>query len=210
MNEINKIKEIYDFASHDSQSRYFATGGKSNVVKIWQISKKTEELLTEIGEIFVTDLQPELSAEEEKENKDDELSLLPSEANDPEAATAPPKKKSGEVYVTDLLTYTQPAYKNCLIILTDQKMFQIIKIKINLDPTTGVLNVDFKVQMRFPSKHFAHTLIELGCGDYIVTLSNESLEYWDLARKKRLGLYYTHFGENLLGVCVNSQTNMLL
>jgi len=64
--------------------------------------------------------------------------------------------------------------------------------------------------MRFPSKHFAHTLIELGCGDYLVTLSFESIEYWDLQKKKRLGLYYTHFGENLIGLCLNSQTNTYL
>ena len=70
--------------------------------------------------------------------------------------------------------------------------------------------LDYRVVAKFPSKHHAHTLLELGCGDYLVTLSVESLEYWDLARQKRLGVYFTHFGENLLGMVLNQQNNLLL
>jgi hypothetical protein len=46
--------------------------------------------------------------------------------------------------------------------------------------------------------------LELGCGDKIVIISKESMEYWDLNRKKRLGLFLTHFGENLSAICLNS------
>lgn len=45
-------------------------------------------------------------------------------------------------------------------------------------------------------------MMELGVQDYFLTISTESLEYWDLAKKVRLGVFYTHFGENLLGICL--------
>jgi len=59
LNEINKIKEIYDFGPLEkSGNRYFVTAGKSSVIKVWQISKATKPRLTEVGEIFITNQTP--------------------------------------------------------------------------------------------------------------------------------------------------------
>ena len=37
----------------NGKSNYFATGGKSSIVKIWKISDDDLELITELGEIFI-------------------------------------------------------------------------------------------------------------------------------------------------------------
>ena len=103
-----------------------------------------------------------------------------------------------ETYVMDLLLYDQgPLYRNQLCILTDQKTIQFYKIQIK--ENDDVEHPDFPIlhainTQKLPSKHFGHTILQLGCGEKIVNISRESFEYWDLARKKRLGLFHTHFG----------------
>ena len=47
--------------------------------------------------------------------------------------------------------------------------------------------------MRYPSKHMAHTLIQLG-NDRLVTVSENNFEHWDLNREKRQKLVPSHYG----------------
>lgn len=153
---------------------------------------RASDILTELGEIFVTELQPALGE--------------PEDGKESEKQT----KAKDEVFVSDIITYTQPAFKNQLLVLTDQKQLLALKVKIKKEEDSKELVVDYQLVQKLPLKHFAHTMLELGCGDFFVTISHQSIEYWDLGRKKRLGLFYTHLGENLLAICLNSQTNQLL
>lgn len=58
-----------------------------------------------------------------------------------------------------------------------------------------MLTVDgHEVVMRYPSKHLAHTLIQLG-EDRLVTVSENSFEHWDLVREKRKKLVSTNYGQ---------------
>ena len=50
-----------------------------------------------------------------------------------------------------------------------------------------------KVEMKFPSKHTAHTLLQLG-QDRLITISENTFEHWDMDRMKRKKLVSTTYG----------------
>ena len=82
-------------------------------------------------------------------------------------------------------------------------------VRIEIKEDDGQLYVSSEIVQKFPSKHFGHTILDLGCGDKLVTVSHESIEYWDFVRKKRMGLFHCHFGENLAAICLNSESNSI-
>jgi hypothetical protein len=50
-----------------------------------------------------------------------------------------------------------------------------------------------EIVMKYPSKHYAHTLIQLG-DDRLVTVSENGFEHWDLNTNKRKKLVSTNYG----------------
>ena len=92
MNEINKIVEVYDHGDLDIKPQekiFFATAGKSSVVKIWQLNKiwkkgQNDDCMTEIGEIFVTPI------------------------NKPGLDNLDPENKENNIFISDMINYTQP------------------------------------------------------------------------------------------------------
>lgn len=50
--------------------------------------------------------------------------------------------------------------------------------------------------MKYPSKHTAHTLLQLG-QDRLITVSENTFEHWDMQREKRRKLVSTTFGQML-------------
>jgi hypothetical protein len=58
---------------------------------------------------------------------------------------------------------------------------------------TKTYNCHYEMVKRYPSKHLAHTLIELNCEGGFLTVSHDNLEFWsfkDHKRKKVLGNCY--------------------
>ena len=54
-------------------------------------------------------------------------------------------------------------------------------------------NCHYEMIKRYPSKHLAHTLIELNCEGGFLTVSQDNLEFWsfkDHKRKRVLGNCY--------------------
>ena len=68
-------------------------------------------------------------------------------------------------------------------------------IKLHFDEDGSKIS-HHSVTMRFPSKHLAHTLLQLG-SDRLVTVSEHGFEHWDMQRHKRKPVVSTTYGQIL-------------
>lgn len=85
-----------------------------------------------------------------------------------------------------MLCYQAGPFKDHLVIFTEQRHFYLYRV--NDDLTTELVK-------RYPSKHMAHSVLELNYDGGLLTVSTESLEFWDLCKQKR---------KRLLGNCYGS------
>ena len=116
--------------------------------------------------------------------------------------------------ITSMINYRGEIYRDHLIAFTEMKHFYVYKIEISEAESMvededcetidlemeeekilkgKLYNCHFELVKRYPSKHLAHTLIELSCEGGFLTVSQDNLEFWsfkDHKRKKVLGNCY--------------------
>ncbi|TNV87332.1 hypothetical protein FGO68_gene3010 [Halteria grandinella] len=125
--------------------------------------------------------------------------------------------------VSCMLGLTQSeVYKDHLIVFTEMKHFYLFSItlredkpkknedNINLLSQEDMQDIDelpFQLTLikRFTSKHLAHTLVPLAYPGGLLTMSRESLEFWDLKSLKRKRVLSTCYGQIEHG-CVLSES----
>ncbi len=69
----------------------------------------------------------------------------------------------------------------------------------NLDPLMikkkTIVDCSFDLIKRYPSKHLAHTLLELNYRGGLLTASQDSLEFWSFIDQKRKRVIGNTFGQ---------------
>ena len=98
--------------------------------------------------------------------------------------------------ITCMVMYWMDQYRGCILPFVDTQHFYVIQF----NPKEEVVDADagFEVEshtiiMKFPSKHQAHTILQLGL-DRLVTVSVNNWEHWDMDRQKRKKLVSTTYG----------------
>ena len=108
--------------------------------------------------------------------------------------------------VINLALYEMDQYKGAIVPFVESQHFYVINFNLKSNANAEnpehqndqkVISIDsHTIVMKFPSKHLAHTVLQLG-QDCLVTVSENNWEHWDMARQKRKKLVSTTYGQML-------------
>ena len=80
-----------------------------------------------------------------------------------------------------MVLYWMDQYRGCIVPFVDTQHFYVIWFNLKEDEEGSFEVESHTIIMKFPSKHQAHTILQLGL-DRLVTVSVNNWEHWDMNR----------------------------